>query len=193
VRQLNVSVFLDLTKALGLRSRPELAPWSAGLGWLQAMAELLATAAATDAGGKAGQWKDCLSNLRRVVRERVTRPFIQNMQPPGQDVPGLTFEVRVCSVCAAGAGRGTVWALAACTTTVLPHTHTHAVMHTRALQVSPSDSPELRLLRPTVLQAAGLLGDARITGMAGGCLRRGAVLSLSPFGVHASVGPKEHH
>jgi hypothetical protein len=35
VRQLNVTTFLGLAKALGARTLPELPPWSIGLGWLQ--------------------------------------------------------------------------------------------------------------------------------------------------------------
>jgi hypothetical protein len=35
VRQLNVTTFLGLAKALGCRTLPELPPWSIGLGWLQ--------------------------------------------------------------------------------------------------------------------------------------------------------------
>jgi hypothetical protein len=44
VRQLNVTIFLELIKALGTRSRPELPPWSVALGWLQRMTDVLSTA-----------------------------------------------------------------------------------------------------------------------------------------------------
>jgi hypothetical protein len=35
VRQLNITTFLSLAKALGGRFQPELPPWGIGLGWLQ--------------------------------------------------------------------------------------------------------------------------------------------------------------
>lgn len=37
VRQLNITVFLDLTTALGARGAAEYSPWSVALGWLQRM------------------------------------------------------------------------------------------------------------------------------------------------------------
>lgn len=44
VRQLNISMFLELVNALGARGRPELPPWSTALGWLQRMTDVLSTA-----------------------------------------------------------------------------------------------------------------------------------------------------
>lgn len=44
VRQLNISIFLTLVNALGVRARPELPPWSTALGWLQRMTDVLSTA-----------------------------------------------------------------------------------------------------------------------------------------------------
>jgi hypothetical protein len=38
VRQMNVTTFLGLAKALGARFKPELPPWGIGLGWLQVIA-----------------------------------------------------------------------------------------------------------------------------------------------------------
>jgi hypothetical protein len=44
VRQLNISIFLNLIQALGSRARPELPPWDTALGWLQRMTDVLSTA-----------------------------------------------------------------------------------------------------------------------------------------------------
>lgn len=40
-----------------------------------------------------------MADLKKFVTHKVTKPFIQNLQVPGQDQPGLTFEVRTPTVC----------------------------------------------------------------------------------------------
>lgn len=49
--------------------------------------------------GEGQRWKDCMADLKKFVTHKVTKPFIQNLQVPGQDQPGLTFEVRTPTVC----------------------------------------------------------------------------------------------
>jgi len=93
VRQLNISIFLQLVKSLGARARPELPPWKTALGWLQRMTDVLSTAALLDRHGDGERWKDCMSDLKKYVTREVTKPFIQNVNVPGQDEPGLTFQV----------------------------------------------------------------------------------------------------
>jgi hypothetical protein len=95
VRQLNISIFLDLVKVLGTRARPELPPWRTALGWLQRITDVLSTAALLgDSSGEGQRWKDCMSNLKKFVSHKVTKPFIDTVEVPGQDTPGLTFQVR---------------------------------------------------------------------------------------------------
>eukprot|EP00878_Enallax_costatus_P039923 GHUV01045862.1.p1 GENE.GHUV01045862.1~~GHUV01045862.1.p1 ORF type:complete len:417 (+),score=127.07 GHUV01045862.1:751-2001(+) len=117
VRQLNITVFLSLTKALGERFAPERAPWGIALGWLQRMSDVLSTAAY---GANGDKWKGCLANLKKYVTDELTTPFIAKVQVPGQAEPGLSFKV------------------------------------------NPKDSPELRMMRPQVLTAAGFLGHQQI-------------------------------
>lgn len=93
VRQLNITIFLDLVKALGTRARPELPPWSIALGWLQRMTDVLSTASLLGRNGQGERWKDCMSDLTKFVTRQVTEPFIKNVDVPGQDEPGLTFQV----------------------------------------------------------------------------------------------------
>jgi hypothetical protein len=49
--------------------------------------------------GEGQRWKDCMADLKKFVTHKVTKPFIQNLQVPGQDQPGLSFEVRTHTVC----------------------------------------------------------------------------------------------
>ncbi|KAF8056455.1 aminopeptidase M1-D [Scenedesmus sp. PABB004] len=145
VRQLSVTVFLELSAALGARLAPEHTPWSVGLGWLQRMGDLLATAADASAGSGGGggggggaantssaatDWGACSRDLRSYVSGQLTGPFIERLPVPGQARPGLTFEV------------------------------------------NPQDSTELRLLRPRVLSGAGFLGHAPTMAAAAALLRR---------------------
>lgn len=80
-------------KSLGALARPELPPWNTALGWLQRMTDVLSTAAMLDQNGDGERWKDCMSDLKKFVTREVTKPFIQNVNVPGQDEPGLTFQV----------------------------------------------------------------------------------------------------
>jgi hypothetical protein len=70
--------------------------------------------------------------------------------------------------------RCAAWRPLACSVCRLSQTRTrhitHHTCHARhTKQVSPKDSPELRLLRPKLLEAAGFLGYTRVTNMAGEC------------------------
>jgi hypothetical protein len=51
-------------------------------------------AALLDNIGEGQRWKDCMADLKKYVTHKVTKPFIQNVQVPGKEDPGLTFSVR---------------------------------------------------------------------------------------------------
>jgi hypothetical protein len=93
VRQLNITTFLQLVSGMGVRARPELPPWNIALGWLQRMTDVLSTASLLGQGGQGQRWKDCMADLKGFVTRQVTKPFIQGVNVPGQDKPGLTFQV----------------------------------------------------------------------------------------------------
>jgi hypothetical protein len=55
-------------------------------------------AALLDSNGEGQRWKDCMADLKKYVTHKVTKPFIQNVQVPGKEDPGLTFAVRTYSL-----------------------------------------------------------------------------------------------
>eukprot|EP00879_Flechtneria_rotunda_P033023 GHRR01036539.1.p1 GENE.GHRR01036539.1~~GHRR01036539.1.p1 ORF type:complete len:804 (+),score=310.33 GHRR01036539.1:678-3089(+) len=94
-RQLNITVFFQLTFGLGSRLAAEHAPWSIGLGWLQRMTDLLANAALLNGAESGKRWQRCLADLKGYVSGQLTGPFIAGLKVPGQEKPGLGFEVRI--------------------------------------------------------------------------------------------------
>lgn len=135
-----------------------------------------------------------MAHLKKYVTHKVTKPFIQNVRVPGQDEPGLTFKVggsnkqsklptnEIASVHVLASVMRML--LGGCFDSWCEQVWSHrspwrcvaacvfALLHVSpCVQVSSSDPPELRLLRPLVLEAAGFLGYTQAMNTAG--VRRG--------------------